>query len=138
VNAKDIRAALAVDPQAEFAVKPDRRTITVVRIRGLSHSSAGQWTYTSATDPTTGEWYRPIERRRIAGRELCHVAEAMAEMTRRKAASDRSTAEVAACERCLAMLDQLGVQARRSGVLVVVEDAASLEMVLDRINEASR
>jgi hypothetical protein len=134
MKSSDIRTALADDPDTVFALRPDARTTLVVMVRGLDSPHGGTgWVYAAFTDPQTGEWHQhPSKSVVLPSRDIVPLADALAELAARTDESARHRAIIQACERCVALLDQHGVQARVSGGRVVVEDALSLEMVLDR------
>jgi hypothetical protein len=135
MKSSDIRTALAADPDTVFALRPDARTTRVVMVRGLEPAPRGLgcWTYSAFTNPQTGEWHpHPGRSVFLPSRDIIPLADALAELAARNDESARHRAIIQACERCVALLDQHGVQARVSGGRVVVEDALSLEMALDR------
>jgi hypothetical protein len=132
MKAKDIQAALAVDADTVFALRPDYHTVKVIRVRGLRPSKkAGHWDYSMCTNTPTGAWTEG-QAFPIASRDLCPLDVAVAEMAKRCSDSARKVTAIYTSDRCVMLLDQLGVQAKRSYGMVVVEDVLALEVLLDR------
>lgn len=128
---QEIIAALEADPLAVFACKPMQFHVQIVCIRGVRQAGHGYWCYAEVRYGENTEW-QASKGSMIHSRDLISVDEAKSILAARKEKTSKVVQEQRQIDALVNRLDRFGVQARRSGQHLVIEDCLALNALLDR------